>query len=69
MKTYKVMAANFHGTYRAGEFVTNNENEAISQAKDKYRKSAGYMNDTGAFRWYTVSRWPDEEINNPHSEY
>lgn len=69
MKNYKVMAANFHGTYRAGEHVAETQAEAIEQAKAVYRRSAGYMNDAGAFRWYVVDRWPDEEMCNPASEY
>ena len=59
MKEFKVMASNMYATYRAGAFIASSPSEAIEMAKENYRRSAGYMNDVGAFRFYVVSEWPD----------
>lgn len=58
LKTRKVMAANFHGTYSAGVFEAESDQEAIEMAKESYRRSpiGRDFKDLGAFRfWVTAS--------------
>lgn len=61
-KEFKVMASSFIGTYTAGRFVAESAEDAIDQARQKYRDSqlGRTMQDVGAFRFYTVSEFPHE---------
>jgi len=62
-KEYKVMASSFRGTYTAGRFVAASAADAIEAARANYRNSdlGRTMKDVGAFRFYTVDKFPHED--------
>jgi len=62
MEEYKVMASSMTGTYAAGRHIANSASEACEMARVAYRNSplGRALQDTGAYRFYTVSGFPYE---------
>mgnify|MGYP001614680694 FL=1 len=61
MKEYRVMASSMDATYTAGRFVAKSAQEACQMARDEYHRRLGrILKDTGAFRFYTVSKFQHE---------
>jgi hypothetical protein len=61
-REYKVMCANMHATYSAGRFIASSPEEACQMAREEYANSSlgRDLKDAGAFRFYTVSKFPHE---------
>lgn len=53
-RLYEIGASNLHGTYNAGRFVAETPEEAIEQARERYRLSGlgRALKDVAAFRFY-----------------
>ena len=66
-REYKVRASNLNATYNAGRFVADSTQEACSKAAEAYASSTlgRQLNDVGAFRFYTVDKFPHEETEAP----
>lgn len=62
-REYKVRASSLTGTYNAGRFVAESAQEACEMARESYRRSAlgQQLKDVGAFRFFTVDKFPYEE--------
>jgi hypothetical protein len=63
MREFKVRASSMSATYNAGRFVAESAEEACRMAREEYAKSplGRQMKDAGAFRFYTVDKFPHEE--------
>jgi hypothetical protein len=64
-REYKVMASNMSATYSAGRFIASSAKEACQMAREKYASSSlgRALKDAGAFRFYTVSKFPHESTD------
>jgi hypothetical protein len=62
-REFKVMCSNTFGTYTAGKHIADTAEQACDMARDAYRNSSlgRHMNDVGAFRFFTVNKFPHEE--------
>lgn len=62
-REYKVRASSMTASYNAGRFIANSPGEACEMARAEYaRSSLGRgLKDAGAFRFYTVDKFPHEE--------
>ena len=63
MKEYRVMCSSMSATYSAGRYVANTAEEACQMAREEYQNSSlgKQLKDVGAFRFYTVSKFPYED--------
>lgn len=70
MKEYKVMCSNMSATYSAGHFIADSAAEACDMAREAYRKSdlGRALKDAGAFRFYTVDKFPHEREEEENEE-
>ena len=61
-REYKVMCSSMTATYSAGRFVASSSQEACQMAREEYAKSdlGMALKDVGAFRFYTVDKFPYE---------
>ena len=62
MRVYKMGASSMSGTYTAGTFVAESEDEAQEKAREAYRNSplGRGLKNAGAFRFYVIS---SERVN------
>ena len=65
MREYKVMCSSMIATYSAGRYIASSPEEACEMAREEYRNSSlgRQLKDVGAFRFYTVSKFPYEDEN------